>query len=518
MKKDKSTKVVFKAYQQHQMMLLPPSLDELIPEKHVVRVISAFIDKMDLDPIVKSYKGGGTSSYHPMMLLKVLVYAYTERIYSSRRIAKALRENINFMWLSGNNQPNFRTINRFRSSRLKGTIEEVFASIIALLIEEGYINFDRYFVDGTKIEANANKYSYVWRKSTQRYKAQLKAKIQELLHEIDQANEQENQEYGNQDLEELGDDSTLTSEKLSETVEKLNEKLAHSPENKKLKRVIKKLTTEALPRLQKYEEQEERLDGRNSYSKTDPDATFMRMKESHLNQGELKPAFNIQIGTENQFILGYSAHQTTADAVCLKPHLEKLHQQTGRMPKSINGDSAYGSEENYDYIAKHNIGNYLKYNTFHLEQKRAFQNDEFRTENLRYDDDKDEFVCPAGVKLKYQGTKPNKTGNGYISQRRIYKAESCSGCQLRERCHKSEEDRQIRISFRLKKFKEQARQNLFSEKGRELRSRRGIEVESVFGHIKHNRGFRRFMLRGLDKVNIEFGLLSIAHNMLKVAA
>ena len=150
-------KVVFKPYDQGQLQMFPPSLDSLIPENHIVRLINSAIDKMDILPIIDGYKGGGTSSYHPRMLLKVVVYAYSQRIYSSRQIAKEVRENVNFMWLSGGNRPDFRTINRFRSSRLRGTTEKIFAAMLELLSEAGLVNLNEYFLDGTKFEANATR-------------------------------------------------------------------------------------------------------------------------------------------------------------------------------------------------------------------------------------------------------------------------------------------------------------------------------------------------------------------------
>ena len=165
MKKGHS-KVTFKPYTMDQPSLLPPSLEELIPEDHLVRVVNRVMDELDLEPILNEYKGGGTSSYHPRMMLKVLVYAYTQKVNSSRQIAKGLRENVNFMWISGNNRPDFRTINRFRSSVMKEGIEVVFGEVLQYLIEGGYVTLENYFLDGTKIEANANKYKWVWAKST----------------------------------------------------------------------------------------------------------------------------------------------------------------------------------------------------------------------------------------------------------------------------------------------------------------------------------------------------------------
>jgi transposase len=217
MKKKKNPHVVFKPYTMGQLQL-PTNLEDLIPENHLVRVVHEAVEKMDLDVLLRRYKGGGTSSYHPKMMLKVLVYAYTQRIYSSRQIAKALRENIHFMWISGNSRPDFRTINRFRGEVMRGIMEQVFASVLELLIEEGYVKLEHYFLDGTKIEANANRYSWVWAKSTRNYKRKLQENVKQLLEEIEQANEEENEEYGERDLEEMGEDGPIDAKKLEKKI------------------------------------------------------------------------------------------------------------------------------------------------------------------------------------------------------------------------------------------------------------------------------------------------------------
>ena len=516
MKRINNNKITFKEYNMNQQMLLPPSLEELVPENHIVRVVNKAIDKMSIDPLLSRYKGGGASNFHPKMMLKVLVYAYTQKTYSSRQIAKALRENINFMWLSGNNKPDFRTLNRFRSSTMKGIIDEIFSSVLELLIEEGHVKLENYFLDGTKIEANANKYSFVWKKSTDKNQAKLQQKIKELLTEIEKTNAEENEQYGDQDLEELG--KPIDSAKLEQKVRELDERLSKEPKNKQLKKSLKKLKEDYLPRSQKYEEQKQKFNGRNSYSKTDEDATFMRMKEDHMKNGQLKPGYNIQIGTENQFVLGYSIHQKPTDTTCLIPHLNHTQEILGKLPQNIVADSGYGSEENYEYLTAKQHGIYVKYNNFHIEGMRKFKKDSFRVESLAYDQDNDEFVCPAGKHLKYLKTKNYTTENGYRTERRIYQCEDCSGCEFRDQCTKSKENRQIQVSFRLNQLKDTAKQNLISEQGKKLRSQRAIEVESVFGRIKSNWSFRRFMLRGIEKVEIEWGLLCIAHNLAKVVA
>lgn len=512
------SQVTFKPYQQGQSFLLPPSLDDLLSPNHVVRVVSRIIDQINIEPLLAAYKGGGTSSYHPRMMLKVMVYAYTQKRFSSRQIAKALRENIPFMWLSGNSRPDFRTINHFRSSRLKGVIDAIFAEVIEYLHQEGYIHFDNYFVDGSKFEADANKHSHVWRKSVARYKEQLREKIRALLAHIDGITETENQQYGDRDLEELGEDVTLDSQRLAKTIARLNEKLKQQPENKELKKSIKKLKKDALPRLERYEQQEQTLAGRNSYSKTDSDATFMRLKGERLGQGRLRAAYNIQIGTENQFVVNASVHQNASDTVCFTEHMDKFESLHEHLPQNVIGDAAYGSEENYDYLDQKGANNFLKYNTFHFEQTKKFKENAFHVQNLPYDADRDEYTCPAGKVLRYEQTIEVETATGYRIQKRVYKAEDCQGCELKTLCHKGQGPRQIHVGVKLKHFKERARENLNSEQGRKLRSKRGVDVEPAFGNIKHNLGFRRFRLRGLKKVNIEINLVSMAHNMIKLAA
>ena len=237
---------------------MPPRLDELIPEEHLVRVINRAIDQLDLEPLLKQYKGGGTSSFHPGMMLKVIVYAYSEKVYSSRRIAKALRENVNFMWISGRSQPDFRTINHFRSSRMKAVIDDVFGSVMEYLVEAGYVKLENYFLDGTKVEANANKHKVVWEKRRRRYHGRLQEKIWELLKQIDEVNAAENAEYVDKDLEEMGGSGSgggMDAAKLAEKMAELNRRLAEQPENKSLKQAVKTIRNDYLPRMEKYEEQ-----------------------------------------------------------------------------------------------------------------------------------------------------------------------------------------------------------------------------------------------------------------------
>lgn len=519
MKKDSHNKVVYKPYVMGQPSLLPPDLEEMIPENHLVRTVHEAIEQIDLSILHQQYKGGGTSSYHPKMMLKVLVYGYVERLYSSRKIAKALRENVCFMWLSGQNRPDFRTINRFRGEVMKEIIGEVFAKVLELLIEQGHVKLEDYYVDGSKLEANARRHSAVWAKNTKRYKEQVQRKIQELWEEIERENEREQEAYGDQDLPEVGEEAEIDSQRLKEKMDELNERLRQRPQDKDLKKAVRKMEKDYLPRLEKYEDQEDKLAGRNSYSKTDEDATFMRMKEDQRNPHAWpKPAYNAQLGTENQFIVGFSVHQQSNDGTCLKPHLEEVETQLGRLPENWVGDGIYGTEENLAFAEEKQANAYLKYSTFYREGKANYRDDPFRAENFTYDPERDCFTCPNGRSLPLSHEYIRKTNTGYPRRFHRYICRDCRDCPLKEQCTQSKDNRNLNVNWNNWRLKGQARQLLTSEKGVKLRSRRGWEVEGVFGHIKYNRNFRRFMLRGLKKVRTEMGLISLAHNFIKLAA
>lgn len=526
-----SDEVVFKPYLQDQLMLLPPSLEELIPQGHLVRIVNTAVERMKLDPLLDAYDvGGGASRYHPKMLLKVLVYGYTQQLYSSRRIAKALRENVHFMWLAACQQPDFRTLNRFRSSRLKGKIDEVFAALVEFLVEAGLVHLQDYFLDGTKIEANANRYSFVWGKATRRHKERLQEQVRALLRLIDSVNDQENSRYGESDLAELGDGSRINSEQLAVKLQELEERLAERrtppakpddngshrglSERQRLKKAATKIRKDFLPRLKKYEQHEEILGDRNSFSKTDEDATFMRMKEDHMLNGQLKPGYNVQIGTERQFITGFSLHQDRGDAPTLPSHLEDFRRLHAGYPATVIADAGYGSEENYRYLGERGITGYVKYGSFDKEQAGG-RKAKFGLESFTYDAERDSYRCPEGRELAYQRSRRRRSDNGYISETKIYSGD-CAGCPLQGRCCHKAENRQLYVNRELEAYREQARRLLTSREGRAYRSRRLVEPESVFGQIKQNRGFRRFLLRGLEKVKTEFGLLALAHNTMKI--
>ena len=218
----------------------------------------------------------------------------------------------------------------------------------------------------------------------------------------------------------------------------------------------------------------------------------MRMKEDHMKNGQLKPAYNWQFSSHNQFIINYTIAQTTTDTTTLIDHLEEHRRMYGEYPREAVADSGYGSEENYDYIEEKGIAGYIKYNYFHKEQSKKFKSDIFKIENLYYNREEDCYYCPMGQKMSYTGSRQRKTTTGYVQKIKEYKPQNCKGCPLRGGC--------------------------FKAKGVKHRKQRPADVEATFGNIKQNKGFRRFMLRGKRKVEIETGLIAIAHNLSKIGA
>jgi len=340
----RSSKPVFKAYNPDQMSLLPPSLEELIPPNHVVRVVRQVIDQLNIDSIIKKYKGGGTSSFHPRMMLKLLVYGYLSNIYSSRKLEQSAASNIYFMWLVGMQRPDHNTINRFRSDRLKGVLKEVFSQVVVLMADQGVLNIKTIYVDGTKLEANANKYTFVWGKAIKRNKERIKKQLEELWAYAETVAKEELMDNDPTTYEEID------SEKVSKTIASINEALKDKEVDKKIKQKLNYGKKEWPKNLAKYKVQQDILDGRNSYSKTDPDATFMRMKDDPMRNGQLKAAYNWQISTSNQYIVNYDIYQNATDFRTLPSHLNQYSSLYGQSPDVVVADSGYGSEENYEYL------------------------------------------------------------------------------------------------------------------------------------------------------------------------
>ena len=510
----------FRSYDPDQTLLFPQRIDRDIPKDDPVRILKSVIESLDLSGFKKLYHERGRSPYHPKMMLMVILYSYMNNVYSCRKIEKLLYRDIYYIWLSGYQKPDFATINRFRN-RVKNEIGHIFTLLVLILVEKGFVTLEVEYLDGTKIESKANKYTFVWRKSVERNREKLLEKIRVLLQQI---NEQMAQDKA-ADVDTL----ELTPQTLCEISKEFKEALGSAPEAKTKEekaaqrgknKMFKELERHG-EKLAEYNSRLEQMEGRNSISKTDPSATFMRMKEDAMCNGQTKPGYNLQISSENQFITDFALFPNPTDTLTFIPFLGSFPGRYGRFPKRVVADSGYGSEENYRFMDEAGIEGFVKYNRFHLEHRPRYKPDTFHTDSLYYNEEGDYYICPMGQRMSRTGTLQTRTEGGYISQSACYRAIRCKGCPLRCLCYKAKakaNQRTIRVNHRLNSYKRKACELLTSEEGIKERGRRCIEPEAVFGQMKSNMAYRRFRHMGKDKVVMDFTFFAIAFNIKKLCS
>ncbi|CCX45055.1 uncharacterized protein BN456_01281 [Prevotella sp. CAG:1031] len=513
-----STKLDTKSYNNNDSLFFLLNPNEDISENDPVRIVDAVVESLDLSEFKKLYREKGRCAYHPKMMLKIILYAYMNNIYSCRKIEKAVQRDIHYIWLAAQERPDFVTINRFRN-RVKSEINNIFTQTVLVLAERGFITLDVEYIDGTKIESKANKYTFVWRKTVEKNRAKLQEKIRVLLGRID--------DVIAQDKAAESDKVEFTPETQTSLISDLQDSLAaesepSGKEQKKQMREKKKQIKELekhLDKLNEYDGRLEQMGDRNSMSKTDPDATFMRMKEDAMNNGQTKPGYNLQISAENQFITDFALFPNPTDTLTLIPFFNSFLDRYGHLPSVAVADSGYGSEENYRFMDEAGMEAYVKYNRFHLEQRPRYKPNPFHHDNFHYNADEDYYVCPMGQHMTRIGTAHSKTASGYRSENARYRAQNCKGCPLRCMCYKAKGDRRIiEVNHRLNKYKKKARELLTSEDGLKHRGRRCIEPEAVFGQMKFNMAYRRFRHFGKDKVTMDFAFFAIAFNIKKMCS
>jgi len=327
-------------------LVFPVETGILIAEDDSVRLLSQIMEELNYKELYKAYSTKGRNpDVEPKDLFKILIYAYMNDIYSSRKIETACKRDINFIWLlQGQNAPDHCAIARFRTERLKdGIIDNLFGQLVTKLSELDEINYKNIFIDGTKIEANANKYTFVWKKATNKFEAKLQLKIKTLIESI------------NKEFETTYDfgDSKITINELEEIKVLLDDKKLEAKINfvngkGKRKTQIQKFIEnieEFIEKQSKYDDYNETFNGRNSFSKTDKDATFMHMKEDHMRNSQLKPGYNVQIGVEGEYVVGVDISSERSDQLTLIPFLEKLKENLPQKFENIVADAGYESEE-----------------------------------------------------------------------------------------------------------------------------------------------------------------------------
>lgn len=501
--------VTFKQYSTYDNYLFPPSTNDYLPKTHIARFISRVIDRVGVGFLIDKYKGGGASAYHPAMMLKVWILGCIYRIFSSRKLEQALRENIAFIWISGNQQPDFRTLNNFRLL-LEDDIKEVFRRVLHLCMDFGFIDSAELFLDHTKMEANANRHKITWRKSVERRLEKYEQEIDDLFRYINEVNLREDHESKS------SEDNEWDEKVLDHAISLIQEQMRENQREKDEGREIKKALRRAKEVLKKQEQNQERLHllgNRNSYSNTDPDATAMMQKDKVL----VKPSYNEGIAVNNGFIVNFEVSHHVSDGVNFIDLMKGVQENLGENPYLVHTDGAYGSEENMAYLEEEEIGNYLKYSTYRREKSTKWHQEQVRKEDFHYEQEHDRYRCPRGNYLHFCYEREKTTVSGYRRKVRRYQAseQDCIKCPFKPFCTTTDR-RGIDVSPTYERLKEQARNNLESEKGKDLRRRRGFEVESVFGDKKENNQRRRFLLRGRKRVLIESGIYYTSHNLRKL--
>ena len=443
-------------------------------------------------------------------MFEVLAYAYMNGIYSSRDIEAACRHDIRFMWILQNEPaPDHSTIARFQNERLIAAIEGLFYQLTEKLHQMGELTYKNMFVDGTKIEANANRYTFVWSKAVAKQLEKLEVRIAEEVPEIAER-------YGL--VESICPEDCLSHLIVLANLTNLVFVSGKGKRKKQLQRDIE-LLCDFCERKEGYAEKKTTLGKRKSYSKTDHDATFMRLKEDHMRNGQLKPAYNVQIGVESEYIIGLGLFPNPTDTTTLPPFLDRVQNKCGHKIENIIADAGYASEENYTYLETNKQNAYIKPADYEVKKTRKFRNDIYRVENMPYDPESDSFTCPNGRKLCHAYDSKAKSENGFEKVKQNYICEGCAGCPHREKCFKGKnENRKISLSQDFARQKRDASKRITTQTGILLSVNRSIQVEGAFGVIKEDYGFRRFLTRGRQKTETQFFLLAFAYNIRKLCS
>ena len=505
----------------HQIKL-PLDIEISIPSDDPVRLVSAFVEEMNLSDLYETYDRIRKSQASPRQMLKIVIYAAMNRIYSSRDIESSCKRDINFMYLlEGAPAPDHSTLARFISLHLSQCSKSVMSQVGTILLDFGEISGENIFIDGTKIESVANKYTFVWKKAVTKNMAKLAEKICMFCAEC----------------EELYDFKVVYKDQISlRALKRLRKKLykikkdeaiefVHGIGKRKtmLQRSIEKLE-EYTEKLKEYTNKLYKCGRRNSYSKTDNDATFMRMKEDAMLNGQLKPAYNLQHGVDAEYVTWLGIYPNPTDTLTLIPFLKDMEEHLPFKYKNIVADAGYESEENYVFIENNDQTGYIKPQNYELSKTRKFKKDISKRENMDYDSETDSYTCKNGKTLLAVSKRKQKTATGYQREVTIYECESCHECPFKKDCIKGNncktpfEDRKkvLSVSRKMEEKRAECLERITSDYGTQLRMNRSIQAEGSFANVKEDMNFRRYLYKGSENVLAQSTLLAIAFDINKL--
>ncbi|WP_100011205.1 IS1182 family transposase [Lentibacillus sediminis] len=520
---------MFKHYTMNQV-ILPMDLEIKLQENDIAYAVHHAVENIPEEAFAGLLRETGCPAYNPRMMMKVILCAYTQSVFSGRKIEAMVKDSVRMMWLAQGYEPSYRTINRFRvHPETKELLRQCFVQFRCQLVEEEQIDEEAIFIDGTKMEANANKFTFVWRKSTERHSANLVEKSnqmyeelleKEIIPEIERERQKELSTKELQEVVEKLDDEVETYDKQIEASDDGSERKQLRSDRKATKQYHKQFK-DYVARKQKYQNDMKIFEERNSYSKTDHDATFMRMKDDYMRNGQLKAGYNVQVATEGQYVLAYDVFPNPTDTRTFIPFLDNIEENFFKLPKHIVADAGYGSEQNYEDVMENRKRiPLITYNQYRKEKKKKHKNNTFHPANWEYNEEDDTFTCPNGKQLMFSYMSKRTDKYGFTRTFNVYECEDCSGCPLRSQCTKAKEGNNRRIYYNEKweHQKEYIRQLLSEEETGEIYGKRKIDVEPAFGFLKANLCFTRMSVRGEEKVENELGFAFMAVNLRKYTA
>ena len=499
---------------------LPLNIETIIPEDDSVRLLSQFVEAMDLTDLYSTYER--INSVSPRTLLKIVLYSYMNGDYSSRSMELNCKRDINFMFLlEGQSAPDHATFARFRSIHFAPCSKRILAEMSNTLFELGEVSGETIFIDGTKIEASANKYTFVWKKTVTKNQEKLLVKLADFVAECEQLYDIKIV-YGNTIKMKY---VKKLRKKLYALKESENVVFVHGIGKRKtpLQKSIETLEG-YLSRFKEYNQKIHICGERNSYSKTDHDATFMRMKEDAMGNGQLKPAYNLQHGVDSEYITWLTIGPQPTDTTTLIPFLKDAEEHLKFKYTNITADAGYESEENYLFLEGNGQLSYIKPANYEISKTRKYRNNIEKIENMEYDEEADVYTCRNNQKLTVDHISHSKSKTGYVSEKTIYKCENCESCSYKKECIKGnncktpleERTKILQVAKTFLKYRQEDLKRILSEEGILFRINRSIQAEGSFGDLKQDMQFRRYLSKGTVNVLAESTLLAMARNINKL--
>ncbi len=511
-------KNITREYNTPYQLKLPLEIEKIIEISDPVYTFCEVLNQIDLKRyLVIKENRIGRKRFDSETLLKVILFAFMEHGYVSvREIEKLCKTDIRFMWLlQDNDAPSFMTIDNFMNHCLSESIGDIFMEINKYIFEKEKVDLNHVYIDGTKLVANANKYSWVWKKSSIKNRKKTFDKVTALLEKI------------NSEIIYQGIKFDIRTEYAIEYLEQITQQYVkltginpslivrgRGHHKTKEQRNYDKLV-EYTDKLKKYANHIRTCgEERNSYSKTDSDATFFRMKKDYMGNDQLLPGYNIQLGLCDEYISVFDVKQYASDMDCFQPLMEKFNNTYHRYPLYPVADAGYGSFNNYLYCEEHGMQKYMKFTMFKKEtEDKEYHNNPFRAVNFPINENGNP-VCPNGKEFHYLYSRPVR-GNKFGRTEEMYQCEDCTNCELKSSCCKCEGNRVVRINEELTQFHKEVLNNLNSVHGALLRMNRSIQAEGAFGTIKWNRAYKRARRRGLKGVILEISMISCGFNLHK---